>query len=152
MAPPTLVPDKNTLQRWLKEGLTHQEMADRVYEETGNKITRNAISNAMSKYGLAKDLPRYSDTIPWRCKVGHAKAYQLRMLRLLGRRNQGGKLNKTEKAALESWLERMASENVIVAYDPEDDRGFFYIDAKFKDHKEDIPIRKKTIHLSLIHI
>ena len=148
MAPPTLVPDKATLQAWIREGLTHQQMADRVLEQTGNKITRNAISAAMARYGLAKENPRYSETIPWRCKVGHAKAYQLRMLRLLGRRNMGKKLNKNEAAALDSWLERMAEENVIVAYDPEDDLGFFYIDAKFKDHKDDIPIRIKPINMT----
>lgn len=147
MAPPTLVPDKNTLQKWLKEGLTHQQMADRVFEQTGNKITRNAISNAMARHGLAGELPRYTETIPWKVKVGHAKAYPLRMLRLLGRRMQGGKLNKTETSALDNWLAKMEDEEAIVAYDPESDAGFFYVDKKFKDHKEKIPIRKKTIHV-----
>lgn len=148
MAPPTLVPNKTTLQRWSKEGLTHQQMADRVYEESGERITRTAISAAMQRYGLSKPGHRYTDTIPWRCKVGHAKAYQLRMLRLLGRRREGGKINKKESGQLDSWLATLEEENAIVAYDPEDDRGFFYIDAEYKDHDEDIPIRRRVIHIN----
>ena len=44
MAPPKYTPDANTLSRWRDEGLTHQQMADRVFEETGHKVSRAAIT------------------------------------------------------------------------------------------------------------
>ena len=147
MAPPQIVPDKNTLARWIKEGLTHQQMADRIFEQSGHRVSRNAVSAAMIRYGLSKDGARYKDEIPWRTTMVHAKAYQLRMLRLLGRRRAGRKLNKQEAASLDQWLAQLDKEHAIVAYDPASDLGFYYIDAQYKDHDSDIPIRIKPIHL-----
>jgi hypothetical protein len=148
MAPPTLVPDKNTLVHWMEEGLTHQQMADRVEETTGIRVTRTAISAAMVRYGLAEEGLRYRDMIPWRVKVLHAKAYPVRMLRLLGRRTQGGELNDIENQALDRWLETMEENRTVVAYDPDSDGGFFYIDKRHKDHRGAAPIRKKTISVN----
>ena len=82
MARPRIVPDKNTLQRWLDEGLTHQQMADRIYEQTGERVNRTAVSASIQREGLAKKNHRYLETIPWRVKVGHSKAYPVGMLRL----------------------------------------------------------------------
>jgi hypothetical protein len=42
----------------------------------------------------------------------------------------------------------MAEDQIVVAYDPEDDIGFHYVDASFKDNDGEAPIRIKTIHLS----
>lgn len=147
MAPPQLVPDKNTLQHWIDEGLTHQQMADRVFELEGHRVTRNAISNAMMRYGLSKEGPRYKEEIPWRVKVPHAKAFQLRMLRLLGRRRLGRKLNSTESMQLHQWLGQLSQEGAVVAYDPESDLGLVYISEKWKDHDGESPVRIKEIHL-----
>lgn len=147
MAPPTLVPDKNTLIHWTEEGLTHQEMADRVYEQSGYRVTRTAISAAMARYGLSKDGNRYRDYIPWRVKVVHAKGYPVRMLRLMGRVADGGELNDVEESALDRWLEQMADNKAIVAYDPDSGQGFHYIDKKFKDNRGPAPIRRKEIHV-----
>lgn len=149
MAPPKFTPDKPTFERWLEEGLTHQQMADRVYQQTGRKITRAAVTLALMSYGLAGQKPRYKETVPWRVRVDHAKAYPVRMLRLLGRQRAGLELNDKEQALLDAWLEHITNENLIVAYDPDDDTGFHYVDAKFRDHDdEDLPLRKKTIHLA----
>ena len=145
MAPPTLVPDKNTLIRWTEEGLTHQAMADRVYQETGTRVTRTAISAAMVRYGLAKNGNRYRQTLPWKVKVLHARAYPARMLRLLGRRFEGQELNEQENQALDRWLAQLAESRSIVAYDPDSDAGFVYIDKRHKDNRGKAPIRRQTI-------
>ena len=147
MAPPQIVPDKNTLLRWRDEGLTHQQMADRVFEEKGQRITRNAISAAMMRYGLSKEGARYEEEIPWRVMMLHQKAFQLRMLRLLGRRRLKRKLKETETKQLDDWLKRLEDDNAIVAYDPDSDLGLVYIDAKWKDHDGAAPIRIQEIHL-----
>ncbi len=149
MAPPTLVPDKNTLQRWADEGLTHKQMADRHEQETGIRVTRTAISAAMVRYGLAESGNRYRTHVPWRVKVEHAQAYPVRMLRLLGRADDGGELNELEQQALDRWLEKMVEDRTIVAYDPDSDGGFFYIDRRYKDHRGAAPVRKKTITVNM---
>lgn len=149
MAPPTMVPDKATLERWInEEGLTHQECADRLYDEEGVRVTRTVISAAAVRYGLAKEGSRYREEIPWRVKVLHAKAYPVRMLRLLGRRRDGQELNATEASALDRWLEALEQSRSIVAYDPESDAGFVYIDKKHKDNRGAAPIRRKTITIN----
>lgn len=128
--------------------MTHQQMADRVYAETGNKVTRMAISAAIQRYGLAGEGNRYENTVPWRIRPSHATSQPLRMLRFLGRRLQGNPLNDSEDKQLNAWLGKITDMGVIVAYDPDDDMGFHYIDKKFKDHKDkNIPIRIKEIHL-----
>lgn len=149
MAPQKYTPDKTTFQQWLAEGLTHQQMADRVYEQTGRRITRAAITVALMSYGLTSTKPRYKETIPWRVKVEHAKTYPIRMLRLLGKRRAGVELSEEEDRLLDTWIDHLIVENLIVAYDPDDDMGVIYVDAGYRDHEDDgIPIRKKTVHLS----
>lgn len=149
MAPPRLVPDKNTLIRWQEEGLTHEDMAERVYTESGHRISRTAISAAFQRYGLAKEGKRYKATLPWTVVGGHAKAMPARMLRLLGKRLQGDTpLNEQEQRQLDRWLEQLDEQGSIVGYDPDDDMGFHYIDKSFRDHDDDsIPIRRQQLHL-----
>jgi len=147
MAPPKYTPDKTTMARWLDEGLTHQQIADRVYEQTGVQVTRSAVSVACMSYGLTVPKNRYKDTVPWRVRVEHGKAYPVRMLRLLGRRRKGKDLDPVQKGQLDAWLRHLSEEQVIVAYDPDSDLGLFYIDAKWKDHDGDAPIRVQEIHL-----
>ncbi len=148
MAPPRLVPDKITIERWMEEGLTHQQMADRVFKESGNKVTRMAISAAIQRYGLAGEGQRYDDMIPWTIRPSHATAQQLRMLRFLARRNRGAEMNESEVRQLDSWLKKLNDMGAIVAYDPDDDMGFHYIDKKYRDHRDKArPIRVKEISL-----
>lgn len=148
MAPPTLVPDKNTLIRLRDQGMTHEAIADWVYETTGQRVTRTAISAAFQRHGLSKEGHRYKEAIPWRVKVLHAKAYPVRMLRLMGRQADGQPLNDVEQSALERWLESMEENNTIVGYDSDSDLGFYYIDRKYKDNKSPYPVRRKEINVS----
>lgn len=145
-----ILPDKQTLQHWIEgEGLTHQQCADRIFETTGKRVGRSAISVACHRYGITEEGTRYSDYIPWRVSMYHIRAYPLRMLRLMGRRDTKGvkTLSKQEKDMLDGWLRMLDEQKAIVAYDPDDDQGVHYINVKYKDHDGPAPIRKKMIHL-----
>lgn len=149
MAPPTLVPPKNVLKKWHEAGLTAQEMADLTLLQFGNKVSRSGIAQALSRHGLTKDRRRYVETVPWKVNKLHATARPLRMLRLLGRRRQGIEMSEEDRVSLDNWLEMIRLQKVIVAYDPDDVRGFHYVDEKFRDHKDKtLPIRKKTITIN----
>jgi hypothetical protein len=141
-----LLPDKNTLQRWLAEGLTHQQMADRVHRETGNKVSRSSVSAAIHRHGLSTDQRRYSETLPWRVKVAHIREYPARMLRLLGRRLADGGLNSEESRRLDSWLSMLEAEHAVVGYDPNSPQGFYYVEKNDRtDGLNGMPIRVQEI-------
>ena len=69
------------------------------------------------------------------------------MLRLLGRRGENNFLNQREMDMLDSWLKQMKDKGFIVGYDPNDSRGFHYINKKYKDHKDTIQIRRAVLHI-----
>lgn len=141
-----LLPDVQTLQRYLDEGLTHQQIADRVFMETGNRVSRSSVSAAISRAGLSAEGTRYQDVIPWRVSVRHIKEYPVRMLRLLGRRRSGGVLTAAEDARLQRWLDTLVEEDAVVAYAPDAEVGFHYID-RGPDDPVDVPIRRRPIRL-----
>ena len=147
MPPTRVIPDATTLRRLVREGHTHQDIADMVREDTGVPVTRGAVSSAISRAGLSTPGKRYEHTLPWRVKIEHSKHYAARMLRLLGRRLEGNPLHETDDARLDSWLEKLHAENAVVAYIPETTEGFHYMDPPDGwDH--DVPIIPETLRLT----
>lgn len=150
MGRPRIIPDKTTLERWRNEGLTHQQIAERIFEETGHRVTRAGVSAAFNKYGLSPEGKRYERTVPWRVSPKHATANPLKMLRYLGRQLETGDLDDYSTKLLDSWLEKVNANGWIVAYDPDDELGFHYVDKKWKDNRDKlVPIRRKPIHLGI---
>jgi hypothetical protein len=79
----------------------------------------------------------------------HATANPLRMLRLLARDHAGEELNAKERGMLDSWWKAMRQNEWIVGYDPDDIKGFHYIDDMHRDHDDpDIPIRRKRLRVA----
>lgn len=138
-----ILPDNATLRRWVQdEGLTHAQVTERVYELTGRRVARSTVAAALHRAGLTQRQARYDREIPWRVKPQHAAAYPARMLRDLGRVRQGGSLPEEEQARFDSWLAMIESEQVVVAYDPDSEPGFFYVPIELDtDFPEGTPIR-----------
>ena len=143
MPRPRILPDNATLRRWVQdEHLTQAQVIDRVYAETGYRVARSTVAAALHRAGLTEKQPRYETELPWRVKSQHAAAYPARMLRNLGRIRQGGLLNPDEMARFTSWMDMIESEQVVVAYDPLSDVGFFYVPANQPgDFPDGTPIR-----------
>lgn len=128
-----IIPSISILLRWRDEGLTHQQMADRVYSQTGKVVTRGAISAALSRAGETHRV-RYDDTIPWdRIKIEHNQEYPLVMLRLLARRERSLPIAPDQEERLDSWLERLDREDAVVMYEPRSEAGFYYVPRKRED-------------------
>lgn len=145
MARPRKLPDVSELEKLARSGMTHQQIADYVQATTGEPVTRGAVSAALSRAGKSTDKARYLAVIPWRVKIHHLREYPVRMLRLLGRHEAGIPLSGRESQRLRSWLEMLNTEQVVVAYDPDNHKqGFHYIDEKYGD-SPDAPIRIKPI-------
>lgn len=149
MPPTRIIPDATHLRHLVASGHTHQEIADMVYRETGQRVTRGAVSSAISRAGLSTPTARYKEFLPWRVKIEHSKHYAARMLRLLGRRESGEPLHPDDAARLEAWLARIAEEKAVVAYVPETDEGFHYMDPPkgYRRPPSGAPVIARTLRL-----
>lgn len=140
MPPKRLVPSDSILEKWLDEGLSHQDMVDRIRETENIEVGKSAVAAALSRAGLTKRI-RYDTHIPWSpIRPDHGRAYPLTMLRFLARRDAGEKLPEAQAERLDSWLERMVDEDVVVDYIYDDPDGFVYRRRKRGDLKHP-PIR-----------
>lgn len=133
MSAPRYVPSDSILAKWREEGLSLNEMVDRIEKETGHRVARSTVASALSRAGLTNRV-RYTDEIPWpRIKVEHNRHYALTMLRYLARRNQGLPLDDNQEERLDSWLDRLDEENAVVTYREDSPDGFYYIPRKKSD-------------------
>lgn len=147
MGRPQQLPDAETLHRLVAQGMTHQQIVDWVWETRGERITRSAVSVALSRAGLADQAPRYREEIPWELTGKELKAYPVRMLRLLGRRRAGGELNEEEETRLNNWLAKLKEEHAVVAYCADAEPRIIYVPREPGDPRN-IPIRKEPVYLN----
>jgi hypothetical protein len=140
-----LLPSDSTLKKWVEEGLSHQDIVDRVLERENVVVSKSGVAAALSRAGLTNRI-RYDTHVPWTpIRPDHARAYPLTMLRYLARRDAGEQLLPQTEERLNSWLERLREEDAVVDYDYNSAQGFIYRRRKKGDHR-DPPIRppKKT--------
>lgn len=150
MAAERKLPDNQTLMHWVEdEHLTHQQIAERVFATTGHQVGRSAISAALSRAGLSKNLPRHSDVLPWRVKSEHIREHPARMLRVLARQRSGAEVKDYELKRLEGFLAKLEAEHAVVAYDPQSQYGFYYVEKRDGiDALDGIPIRRESVKIS----
>lgn len=123
-----ILPDVHELKRLLDSGMTQQDIADKVFRETGVRVTRAAVSAALARAGLSSYRKRHSELIPWRVRVEHNKEYPVRMLRLEARRRKGEPVSPEEERKLDAWLRLLRDNQAVVFYHPK--VGFRYTDPR----------------------
>lgn len=128
MAAKRILPPGQELLTMVEAGMTHQQIADSVAAQRGRPVSRSAVSAALHRAGAARTNPSYRDMIPWTVHARHQGAYQIRMLRLLGRRRHGRTMTGEDQARLTSWLEQLERRKLTVAYAPHTAYGLLYID------------------------
>lgn len=123
-----ILPEASELKKMLDGGMTQQDIVDRIYAESGVRLSRAAVSAALARAGFASYRKRHAELIPWRVKVEHNKEYPVRMLRLEARRRKGEALPPPEEKKLDSWLQFLRDNKMVVGYHPA--VGFRYIDPR----------------------
>lgn len=129
MAPPTKVPDKTTLRRYLERGLTQQQIADQWEKDSGIRVARSAIALAIERYDLhsATTRPDYSELLPWHIRKEHRFLTDPRMLRFESRRRNGMQLTERQAEQLARWKEELEEANAVVRYEWDTDEGWFLV-------------------------
>lgn len=138
---PAMPPDA-VLRELVQQGLGFEEIDARLRCD-GLELHPAILAVALSRAALRETTGiRYRACLPWAVKAEHVRAEPLRMLRLLGRRRSGLPLEPTMNARLENWLSGLAGSSTVVAYCPDDERGFAYLPAGWRDGPDDdIPVR-----------
>ena len=133
------LPPRQELEKWLDEGLSHQQIVDRIKETTGNEVTLSTVSSGLSRMGLT-DRVRYDDFIPWgRISVDHNTAYQLQQLRIGARLDKGLPVDAKAKARFERWRDELEEKNLCIHYDIGSVEGFHYVARRPHDGLVRIP-------------
>lgn len=144
MPAPRLLPSDQELARLVKQGLTHQQIVEWVFNNLGHRVSRSTVSVALSRAGLSKEGMRYRDELPWKVRADHLTEYPARMLRLLGRRRADIEMTADEDARLDAWLDSLEERELVVAYSRE--YGFLYVESdEIGDGQNGIPIRPRII-------
>lgn len=139
--PARVLPSKTELRQMLDSGMTHAQIAAEVSRQTGRPVRRSTVSSAIHRAGLSGPHKLYEEELPWTIKEKHLTAYPPRMLRLLGRRRAGVQNSAEMDARLDAWLAQLRREHAVVAYVPETDQGWFYVDGE--PDADGIPITRE---------
>ena len=139
--PARVLPSKDELKKLIDQGYTHAQIAAEVSRQTGRPVRRSTVSSAIHRAGLSGPAKIYTEELPWTIKEQHLTAYAPRMLRLLGRRRAGVQNSAEMDARLDAWLDQLRREHAVVAYLPETDQGFWYVDGE--PDENGIPIARE---------
>lgn len=113
------------LVRWRDEGLTQQQIADRVNSTDERivsgelaQVTRSAVSVALVRADKSDQRNRYSAEIPWSpIRPEHQKDHSLTMLRTWARVNSSdATLPQKARDRYERFAARLERDNVVVDY------------------------------------
>jgi hypothetical protein len=132
--------------RWFEEGRTYQWMVEEYKRKYNIETVPSLWGNFRRRRGLPRRITRDDELIPWFVDERHRWAYPLAMLRVEGRRRAGRPLRAADQRRLDSWLQYLHDENVVVHYDPQTRDGFFYVPRESGD--DDIirrPARTTTL-------
>lgn len=127
-----ILPSDSQLKRMVDRGMTHQEIADKVSEDTGERVNRSSVSAALSRAGLT-DRVRYDEVIPFQVRAVHNYHYALTMLRVHARLEAGLEVPEDQVDRYESWRAKLEDNNGVVAYVPDTEDGFHYVRREPED-------------------
>ena len=128
-----LLPSDSILAKWVDEGLTHQQIVDRIKERDNIEVSRSAVSVALSRAGLTTKV-RYTDWIPWpHINSAHNQANEVQQLRLGARLMYAVGSNQGDEwvTKFTNWVRRLRDLDAVVYYNPE--HGFGLTKARPQD-------------------
>lgn len=144
-----VLPSDYLLQRMVEQGMTHQQIADKISKDTGHRVGRSAVSAALSRAGLT-DRKRYTDTIPWRVKLAHQNNATIWMLRIGHRMANGGRVSASELERFTAWKAKLDAADAVITYLPDTEEGFYWVRRQPGDHELIRPPKKSGAQLETV--
>jgi len=126
------MPSDSILERWVEEGLNHEQIQERIRREMGEEVALSSVSGHLSRIGLTNRV-RYDDFIPWgRISVDHNHAFQLTMLRIGARLEAGKEVRPVDLKRYQNWVAQLKEAGAVVHYEYDSPDGFYYVAARPK--------------------
>ena len=124
------MPSDSILEKWVEEGLDHDQIRQRIKDEFNEEVALSTVSGHLSRIGLT-DRVKYDDVIPWpRISIDHNHAYQLTMLRIAARMERGLPVRDVDRRRFERWAAELREQNLVVHYEYNSPDGFYYVAAR----------------------
>ena len=124
------MPSDSILEKWVEEGLDHDQIRQRIKDEFNEEVALSTVSGHLSRIGLT-DRVKYDDVIPWaRISIDHNHAYQLTMLRIAARMVRGLPVRDVDRRRFERWAAELRERNLVVHYEYNSPDGFYYVAAR----------------------
>lgn len=120
------------MKRWVDQGMSHQDIVDRVEQETGVRVGRSAVSAELSRAGLTRPA-KYTEVLPWKIRVKHQNNYNQWMLRVHYKIKHNMPVRDGERERHLSWLQRLQQDDAVITYLPDTEYGFYRVKRKTDD-------------------
>lgn len=121
------MPSDSILQKWVDDGLDHEQIRQRIHDEFHEDVALSSVSGHLSRIGLTNRV-KYDDFIPWpRISIDHNYSYQLSMLRIGARLKRGLPVRELDQRRYERWRRELEEKDLVVHYSYESERGFYYV-------------------------
>ncbi|MBB5833401.1 hypothetical protein [Kribbella italica] len=102
-------------------------MVEQYREKYGIETVPSMWGNFRRRNGIEARLVRDDDLIPWEIKDEHRWRNAVTLLRAVARQRAGMELSERDAERLPGWLETRRETGTVVHYDPDTERGFFYV-------------------------
>lgn len=127
MPAPRKLPDNTVLRTLRAQGYLLKDIA-KEYD-----VTEAAVWKALERAGYTDRKETYQDIVPWDIAPKHRSTAITQRFRSIMRQRRGTPLNQTEEHLLNTWLDSMKENGVVLDYHPDappNDAsrlgGFFY--------------------------
>lgn len=130
-----VLPSDYLLARMVEQGMTHQQIAEKVSAEEHIPVTRQAVATALSRAGLTNRV-RYEETIPWTVHIEHQHSIHLWMLRVHHRLTHGGSVSEDERRRYAGWRRRLEESGSVIMYVPDSPDGFYPVPRRAGDERD----------------
>lgn len=127
MPAPRKLPDNTVLRTLRAQGYLLKDIAEEY------DVTEAAVWKALERAGYTDRKETYQDIVPWDIDPKHRSTAITQRFRSIMRLKRGTPLNQTEEHLLNTWLQSMKDNNVVLDYHPDappNDAsrlgGFFY--------------------------
>lgn len=127
MGAPNKIVNHGQVEGWIREGKTYKWISDEHERLHGVRLSPAALSTFRERCGIPRRQVRDIDLMPWAVEERHRYLLPALMLRALARRRTGAELDEQAAKKLDSWLERLQSDDLVVTYVKGSDEGFFLV-------------------------